>query len=170
MYTVRIRVVPLPPVCYVRGFYGIVVPLDCHISDSGATHELFRADDKPFCCPRRQDCFMQRLGWTECFRVAQGWLSLFFCIFPSSNPVDRIVWPQRLWAYVIPRVEEPHGRKVSCRYGDLASHSMLSRDGYGLDDRGVGVRVPVVSRNFTSPCRPDLLWGSPNLLCSGYRG
>jgi hypothetical protein len=42
--------------------------------------------------------------------------------------------------------------------------------GYGLDDQGVGVRVPVVSRIFTSPYRPDRLWGSPNLLYNGYRG
>jgi hypothetical protein len=41
---------------------------------------------------------------------------------------------------------------------------------YGLDDRGVGVRVPVGSRIFSSPRRPDLLWGSTNLLCSGYGG
>jgi hypothetical protein len=27
--------------------------------------------------------------------------------------------------------------------------------GYGLEDTGVGVRVPVASRIFTSPCRPD---------------
>jgi hypothetical protein len=27
--------------------------------------------------------------------------------------------------------------------------------GYGLDDRGVGVRVPVGSRSFSSPRRPD---------------
>jgi hypothetical protein len=33
--------------------------------------------------------------------------------------------------------------------------------GYGLDDRGVGVRVPVVSRIFSSSCRPDWLWGPP---------
>jgi hypothetical protein len=40
--------------------------------------------------------------------------------------------------------------------------------GYGLDDRGVGVRVPVESR--ISPNRPDRLWGLPNLLSNGYRG
>jgi hypothetical protein len=28
--------------------------------------------------------------------------------------------------------------------------------GYGLDDRGVGIRVPVGSRIFSSPRRPDL--------------
>jgi hypothetical protein len=36
--------------------------------------------------------------------------------------------------------------------------------GYRLDDRGVGVQVPIRSRIFSSPCRPDRLWGPPNLL------
>jgi hypothetical protein len=42
--------------------------------------------------------------------------------------------------------------------------------GYGLDDGEVGVRVLVGSRIFTSPCRPDRLWGPPNFLYNGYRG
>jgi hypothetical protein len=42
--------------------------------------------------------------------------------------------------------------------------------GYGLDDRGVGVRVPVGLRIFSSPCRPDWLWGTPSFLFNGYRG
>jgi hypothetical protein len=42
--------------------------------------------------------------------------------------------------------------------------------GYGLDNRGVGVRVPVGSRIFSSPRRPERLWGPPNLLSNGYRG
>jgi hypothetical protein len=41
---------------------------------------------------------------------------------------------------------------------------------YGLHDSGVGVRVSVGSRIFSSPCRPDRLWSPPNLLSSGYRG
>jgi hypothetical protein len=41
--------------------------------------------------------------------------------------------------------------------------------GYWLDDRGVGVRVLLGSRIFTSPRRLDRLWGSPNLLSNGYR-
>jgi hypothetical protein len=40
----------------------------------------------------------------------------------------------------------------------------------GLDDGGVGVRVPAGSRIFISPYRPDRLWGSPNLLSNEYRG
>jgi hypothetical protein len=41
--------------------------------------------------------------------------------------------------------------------------------GYGLDGRGVGVRVPVGSRNVSSPHRPDRFWGPPNLPSNGYR-
>jgi hypothetical protein len=40
---------------------------------------------------------------------------------------------------------------------------------YGLDDGRVGVGVPVGSRIFFSPYRPDRLWGSPSLLSNGYR-
>jgi hypothetical protein len=39
---------------------------------------------------------------------------------------------------------------------------------YGLGDWEIGVRVPLVSRFFTSPCGPDRLWGPPNLLYNGY--
>jgi hypothetical protein len=42
--------------------------------------------------------------------------------------------------------------------------------GYGLNDRGVGVRVAVGLRIFSSPRRPDRLWCLPNLLSNGYRG
>jgi hypothetical protein len=41
---------------------------------------------------------------------------------------------------------------------------------YGLDDRGVGVRVPVGLIIFTSTNRPDRLWDPPNLLSNRYRG
>jgi hypothetical protein len=39
--------------------------------------------------------------------------------------------------------------------------------GYEVEDRGVGVRVPVGSRIFTSPRHPDRLWGPPNLYPLG---
>jgi hypothetical protein len=41
--------------------------------------------------------------------------------------------------------------------------------GYRLDIQGVGVRVPVGARIFTSPCCPDRLWGPPSLLSNGSR-
>jgi hypothetical protein len=41
--------------------------------------------------------------------------------------------------------------------------------GYGLDDRGVGVRVPVGSNIFSPPRRADRLCGPPNLMYNGYR-
>jgi hypothetical protein len=40
---------------------------------------------------------------------------------------------------------------------------------YGLDDRGIGVPIPVGSRIFFSLRRPDQLWDPPNLLSNGYR-
>jgi hypothetical protein len=42
--------------------------------------------------------------------------------------------------------------------------------GYELDDRGVGVRVPVVSSIFSPSRSPDRLWGPLSLLSYGYRG
>jgi hypothetical protein len=61
-------------------------------------------------------------------------------------------------------------------YGNV-QYIIRSRDssvgiatGYGLDDRGVGVPVPEGLRMFSSPRRPDRLWGPPNHLSNGYRG
>jgi hypothetical protein len=42
--------------------------------------------------------------------------------------------------------------------------------GYGLEDGGVGVQVPVGARFFSSSQRPDRLWGPPSLLPNDYRG
>jgi hypothetical protein len=42
--------------------------------------------------------------------------------------------------------------------------------GYELDDRGIGVRVPVRYKIFIFPYRPDLLWGPSNLLSHIYVG
>jgi hypothetical protein len=55
-----------------------------------------------------------------------------------------------------------------CEAGSLDS-SVGIATGYRLDDWGVGVRVPVGPRIFSSPSRPDRLWGPPNLLSDGYR-
>jgi hypothetical protein len=41
--------------------------------------------------------------------------------------------------------------------------------GYGLDDRGVGVRVPLGSRIFSSPRSPDRLQWLPGALSLGEK-
>jgi hypothetical protein len=40
---------------------------------------------------------------------------------------------------------------------------------YGLDDRGIGVRV-LIGKSFFSPCHPDRFWGPPTLLSNGNLG
>jgi hypothetical protein len=72
----------------------------------------------------------------------------------------------------------PSAFQLSLKY--FLSHTCLilwSQDssvglatGYGLDDRGVGDLVPLESRIFSSPRRPDRLLVPPNLLSNGYRG
>jgi hypothetical protein len=55
-------------------------------------------------------------------------------------------------------------------YSKSRDRAVSIATGYGLDNRGVGVQVLVGSRIFSSPCRPDQLWGAPNLLPNGYQG
>jgi hypothetical protein len=63
-----------------------------------------------------------------------------------------------------------------CIYTYIYIHSEREREtvgiatGYGPDDRGIGFRVPIGSRIFSSPRHPDRLWGPHNLLSNGYRG
>jgi hypothetical protein len=42
--------------------------------------------------------------------------------------------------------------------------------GYELDNGEIEVRVPVWSRIFSFPRRPDQLWGPPSLISNGCRG
>jgi hypothetical protein len=53
------------------------------------------------------------------------------------------------------------------QHSEEKGNAVSKATGYGLDDRGVGVRVPVGTRIFRSPRRPDLLWGPPNLIFNG---
>jgi hypothetical protein len=41
---------------------------------------------------------------------------------------------------------------------------------YGLVGQGTRVRIPVRARFISSPRHSDRFWGTPSLLCNGYRG
>jgi hypothetical protein len=78
--------------------------------------------------------------------------------------------------YVVPRVHLD-SRHLIIQLYYLFIYLLVSRNsvvgtatGYELDNRVVGVRVPVHSRIFSSPRRPDRLWGSSNILPNEYQG
>jgi hypothetical protein len=60
---------------------------------------------------------------------------------------------------------------------ESAHVTLFMNIGYGTDDRGTGIRVPIGSRIFSFPNRPDRLWGStqspiqwvPGALSSGVK-
>jgi hypothetical protein len=101
----------------------------------------------------------------DCRNTFQGYWRIMSCealsflfivlFFSSPPPLAYVNKPK------IPVTSEDVGSKDSIV--DIAT-------GYGLDDQGVGVQVPVGSRIFSSPCRPDRLWGPPSLLSNGYQG
>jgi hypothetical protein len=78
----------------------------------------------------------------------------------ASNPFICEISPHVLCTHTLQSIKiNPY-----CVPMESRDSSVGIATGYGLDDRGGGVRVPVGSRIFTSPYRPDRLWGPPNLL------
>jgi hypothetical protein len=77
---------------------------------------------------------------------------------------NRVLATTRKSAVMKPHVQLTSVMKI-CRDSSVGKST-----GYGLDDLGVGDRVPVGSRIFSSPRRPDWLWGPLSLLYNGYRG
>jgi hypothetical protein len=53
----------------------------------------------------------------------------------------------------VSRLSVPHSVKTESR-----DNAVGIATGYGLDDQGVGVRVPMRAKIFTFPYRPDRLW------------
>jgi hypothetical protein len=49
----------------------------------------------------------------------------------------------------------------------ISIHEEPIETGYGLDDRGISVRVLIESRIFTSPRHPDRLWAHPTSYLMG---
>jgi hypothetical protein len=123
-------------------------------------------------------------------------LAGFFIIFPqflqtSSRPVTKIrPRPPSFASFLVPyspsfnylalhrqRYLQRQQINYKLRWRHVSILNTLSRDsavgiatGYGLDDGGVGVLVPIGSSIFSSPRRSDRFWGPPSLLSNGYRG
>jgi hypothetical protein len=81
------------------------------------------------------------------------------------------IWNSKMWSWV-PRNSDLRMTALArtssnCRSRDSVISIATS---YGLDVQGVGVRVAVGSRIFSSPAGPDRLWGPPNLLSNEYLG
>jgi hypothetical protein len=88
----------------------------------------------------------------------------------SVNNELEIIWKEAAVTYstyYYPSIWLKGPRKTMIRNPDSA---VGIATGYGLDDRGVWIRVQVVSRIFSSPRHPHRLLGPPNLLSNGYRG
>jgi hypothetical protein len=76
------------------------------------------------------------------------------------NNKNLITWLCPLW----PLFNNYVSKLVTC---NVSFH--IAATGYGMDDREARARVRVGSRIFSSPCRPDRLWGPPSLLVDiGY--
>jgi hypothetical protein len=97
----------------------------------------------------------------------------------QSQVIWVFCWTKWQWDRLSPNTSGSSANSHSATYSILINHPIFdarSRDsgvgtatGYELDDRWVGVRVPVGSRIFSSPRCPERLWGPPNLLSKGYR-
>jgi hypothetical protein len=85
-----------------------------------------------------------------------------------TNPIDHESSSLRSW-YVFGQLGVPPTPFTNYEVSRRLAIIFGIATGYGLDDRRVWVRVPVGPRIFSSPQRPDRLWGPPNLLFYGYR-
>jgi hypothetical protein len=97
---------------------------------------------------------MMGFGYTQ-----RTWSTQFRHYKPTENSLAQRYVVQ-FWVNKLHRTRKLHVRRDS---------SVGIATGYGLDDRGIGVRGTVDSRIFPSPRRADLLWGPPSLLHNGYR-
>jgi hypothetical protein len=95
-----------------------------------------------------------------------------FCRILLSTLLLKTEAVHLLWSYVY-NEKEHHlyliwSRLMNLLLKERKNCSWKNTSTYvSLDDQGVGVRVPVGARIFTSPCRPDRLWVPPNLLSNG---
>jgi hypothetical protein len=93
----------------------------------------------------------------------------------SNSALEYCSFRKHLFWFLVAAAEIIHWKSrlsscVFCFVFKRRDSSVGIATGYGLDDRGIGVRVPVGSRIFSSPQRPYRHWGPLSLLSNGYRG
>jgi hypothetical protein len=125
----------------------IVSSLDHH----NAEHHIFTAC---VCCWH---------SWHSCISSRRPSEMLAQVFLRSKSSWQSYIYRMIYFLYII-------RRPVFCFLSEKQDSSVGIATGYGLEDRGVGVRVPVVSRIFCAPLRPDRFWSPPNLLSNVYRG
>jgi hypothetical protein len=101
-------------------------------------------------------------------QVATTWRSRRGWKWPFENSYHPNFPPYVYSVERVPRKKQKFRFFLPLSKGKRQDRGMTT--GYGLDDQEVGVRVPVGAGIFTSPCRPERLCGSANLLSNGFRG
>jgi hypothetical protein len=76
-----------------------------------------------------------------------------------------------LKSYLIYCLHKLHMRNLHILHIYLPTYLPIyvTNSGCWLDYRGIGLRVLVGVKIFSSPCRPDRFWVPPSLLSNGYR-
>jgi hypothetical protein len=99
----------------------------------------------------------------------QNYRITYWIAFLLNYVLDHFVWFMGFF-FVKYKYSDRSFCKIDSYY--IINRSQVSAvgivTGYGPDDRGVSVLVPVGSRIFSSPCHPAWLWDPPSLLCNGY--
>jgi hypothetical protein len=95
------------------------------------------------------------------FELKCEWLRVRLPGFASLQGKEIFLFstmPHRLWGPIQPPTQSIIATQTTSIIFKLFRNSVVGiATGYGLDDRGVEVRVPVGSRIFSSPRRPDRL-------------
>jgi hypothetical protein len=138
--TVRIRALPLPPpVCFVARVQAAAYLRDCCPL---CVCEFFWTATYPIPAPLMN--YLQRTishsafpgGRSALCYVLQctGLIGLFFFIFPSSDPVDRIVWPPTSLSLRHTSRSRTLRKKSAVCFNELPGMAT----GYGLETEGRG--------------------------------
>jgi hypothetical protein len=147
----------LPSVCLPPAFHaGILLKMEGDV--------FFRnvGDFQRCCIPRRilSSVNPSRSNLSVyLFRTSAFWLTVSFCVYVTC------AWIHMCWRFYCIGIIKFIPWQIKYikipRWLRRRDSVIVIETGYGLDDKGIGVRVPVGSRTFSSPCRPVWIWVHP---------